>query len=431
MKIIKRLLLAGAVLVMIALLALALPPIRERVFWRLNELSTQLQYALNPPEKQVFVPAATPDGTLQALVTALASTPLPTVTLMPTATLAPEQPAAVPTLTPTPLPAQASISNVRYVDQHGLWNYCAPANLAMALYFWGWQGDRTDIGDYVKPYEKDKNVMPYELAEYVQDQTNLSVVVRSGGTPALVKSFISAGYPVLIEKGAVMRDISGKDSWMGHYTFITGYDDAASRFITQDSFYEANYTVDYTTLRSGWRSFNYVFLIVYPPERENEVFGLLGPYIDEAYGMQTAAQIASEEINTEQGSDQFFAWFNRGTSLVGLQDYLGAAAAYDEAFRFYASLPEKDRPWRIVWYQTGPYFAYYYSGRYTDVDSLATQTIEAASEPYLEESFLWRARARIAMGSIDAAVADLRTSLEYHPGFTPSLGEMANLGVTP
>ena len=124
----------------IALIALALPPIRERVFWRLDEWSIQLQYALNPPEKQVFVPAATADGTLQALVTAMSSTPLPTVTLMPEPTLAPEQPSAVPTLTPTPLPAQASIPNVRYVDQHGLWNYCAPANLAMALVFLGLAG---------------------------------------------------------------------------------------------------------------------------------------------------------------------------------------------------------------------------------------------------------------------------------------------------
>ena len=231
MKIIKRLLLAGAVLVVLAAIALALPPIRERVFWHLNEWSVQLQYALNPPEKQVFVPAATSGVSAEDLQSTLAAVVTPTPTFAPSATLAPEQPTPLPTLTPIPLPAQASIPGVRYVDQHGLWNYCAPANLAMALYFWGWQGDRTDIGDYVKPYEKDKNVMPYELADYVQAKTNLSVVVRSGGTLDMVKSFISAGFPVVIEKGAVMRDISGKDSWMGHYTVVTGYDDAAARFM--------------------------------------------------------------------------------------------------------------------------------------------------------------------------------------------------------
>ncbi len=431
MKIIKRLLLAAGALLLLVVISLAIPPLRERILYRVNEWSIRLQYALDPPEEQVFVPLATPELTIEQLETSVAGAVTPTLAPTPSVTPVVDLPSAQPSPTPLPLPAQASISGVKYVDQHGLWNYCAPANLAMALSFWGWQGDRTDIGKWVKPYEKDKNVMPYELADYVTANTNLSVAVRSGGTLTLIKTFVAAGYPVLIEKGAVMQDISGKNSWMGHYTVVTGYDDAASVFTTQDSYYEANYPVDYSTLLGGWRSFNYVFLIVYPPEREDQVMALLGPYADATQALQIAAQTASEEIYTTSGNDLFFAWYNRGTSLVGLQDYLGAASAYDEAFRVYAGLPAKDRPWRIVWYQTGPYFAYYFSGRYADVNALATQTIDAASEPYIEESFYWRARAREAMGDRDGAVADLRTSLEYHPGFQPSLGEMTALGVTP
>ena len=431
MRLIKRLLLAGFIVAFLALASLFIPSVRERVFWHLDEWSIRLQYALKPPEKQVFVPQATVDIDIQATMAAIAqsftATPQPT----PTATLPPEQPTLTATPVPTPLPAQASISGVKYIDQHGLWNYCAPANLAMALSFWGWQGDRTDIGNWVKPYEKDKNVMPYELADYVRAQTALSVAQRSGGTLDLVKSFIAAGYPVLAEKGAYMQDISGKISWMGHYAVVTGYDDAAAQFITQDSFYHADYKVSYDEFEHGWRAFNDVFLIVYPPEREAEVMALLGPYADETQAFQLAAQKASNEIYQFQGVDQFFAWFNRGTSLVGLQDYLGAAEAYDQAFSVYAQVPDKDRPWRMLWYQTGPYFAYFYSGRYTDVLTLANQTIDAASEPYIEESFYWRAKAREALGDQAGAVDDLRTSLEYHPGFTPSLGELSALGVSP
>ena len=84
---------------------------------------------------------------------------------------------------------------MKYIDQHGLWNYCAPANLAMELSYWGWQGDRTDIGKAVKPYEKDKNVMPYELADYVREQTDLDVVQRSGGTLELIKRLVSPVSP--------------------------------------------------------------------------------------------------------------------------------------------------------------------------------------------------------------------------------------------
>jgi hypothetical protein len=97
----------------------------------------------------------------------------------------------------------------------------------------------------------------------------------------------------------------------------------------------------------------------------------------------------------------------------------------------YPTLAEKKRPWRMLWYQTGPYFAYFYSGRYQDVINLASQTIDAASEPYIEESFYWRAMSEAALGEQSKAIDDLKISLEYHPGFSPSLAEMNTLGVAP
>jgi tetratricopeptide (TPR) repeat protein len=84
-----------------------------------------------------------------------------------------------------------------------------------------------------------------------------------------------------------------------------------------------------------------------------------------------------------------------------------------------------------MWYQTGPYFAYFYTGRYQDVINLATQTLDAMSEPILEETYYWRARALLATGDQEAAVADLETCLENHEGFTPCLEELAKLGITP
>ena len=144
---------------------------------------------------------------------------------------------------------------------------------------------------------------------------------------------------------------------------------------------------------------------------------------------RSAAQKASDEIYQTSGADQFFAWFNRGSSLVGLNDYYGGSVAYDEAYRLYPSIPEKDRPYRITWYQTGPYYAYYYAGRYQDVYDLATQTITTARKPYLEESFYWRAKASIMIGDQPGAISDLCESLDYHPEFAPSVYELSLLGV--
>jgi hypothetical protein len=82
-----------------------------------------------------------------------------------------------------------------------------------------------------------------------------------------------------------------------------------------------------------------------------------------------------------------------------------------------------------MWYQTGPYFAYYYMGRYQDVINLATQTIDYVEKPYLEESFYWRGRARAATGDVTGDISDQRTALKYHPGFQPVLDELNRLGV--
>jgi hypothetical protein len=319
-----------------------------------------------------------------------------------------------------------------YVDQHYGYNNCAPANLTMALKFWGWGGAREDVSAYVKPFPKDKNVMPYELADYVNSQTGMRALVRLGGTTEVLKRLVAAGFPSLVERGVYLRDISGKVSWMGHYQVVYGYDDAQRRVLVKDSFEEGgdHFIETYDELVRGWRSFTYTYVVIYPPEREGELMALLGPYADENVAFAVAAQSAADEAASLTGQDQFFAMFNRGSALVKMQDYAGAADAYDQAFSLYAALSGDKRPWRMIWYQTGPYFAYFYMGRMQDVINLADKTIKSASEPYLEESFYWRARAKAQTGDTQGAIDDLRKSLEYHPNFNPSVTLLQQLGGT-
>ena len=405
-----------------------LPPVRESLVYHFEDIKTRIRYTLYPPEKVVFVPQAAVATAVQATV--LAFTPVPTATLIPpTASLPPQ--VDTPTLAPTAtsLPAAFAIKGVRYINQHGLWNYCAPANLAMELSYWGWTGTREDIGNYVKPFPEDKNVMPYELADYVTSQTKLSVVLRYGGTLDEIKRLLSNGYAVLIEKGTFITDTTGTLSWMGHYNVVTGYSDTTREIIVQDSYFKPDMRITYDTITQEWRAFDNVFLVVYPAEKEQNLMVVLGDYADADNSSRIAAKNASDESYTLTGNDQFFALFNRGTSLVNLQDYAGAATAYDAAFKLYPSLAENKRPWRMMWYQTGPYFAYYYMSRYEDVINLATQTIDYVEKPYLEESFYWRGRARAATGDVNGDVADQRTALKYHTGFQPALDELTRLGV--
>jgi tetratricopeptide (TPR) repeat protein len=117
-----------------------------------------------------------------------------------------------------------------------------------------------------------------------------------------------------------------------------------------------------------------------------------------------------------------------------LLQYNEAGIAYDRAFELYAQLggDETQRPYRILWYQTGPYWAYFYTGRYQDTVNLANTTLyDTISEPTLEESLYWRGQAYLALGQTSDAIADFRETVRLNPNFGPGLDMLAQLGVNP
>lgn len=428
-----RLLLAISALVFLTGLALNLPFLQDKLGWRISDLRARIKYAISPPEQAVFTPdptiVAAVQGTVQAFTPTPHDTPVPTQG--PTDTPAPS---STPTITPTPLPGSVVLQGVHYEDQHGRWNYCGPANFSMALNFWGWQGDRDVLGAALKPTDIDKNVMPYEFRDYIQEQVpGIGAQLRFGGDIELLKKLVAAGYPVVAEKGYFTTDSQGKYSWLGHYQFVTGYDDSEQVLIVQDTYIKdgENHRFAYEDFTAGWRAFNYLFVVVYPQDQEAQVMDLLGPWADADWATSHALEVAQAETEGPSGNDLFFAWFNVGTSHVNLRQYVDAAYAYDYAFTVYADLPsEPPRPYRMLWYQSWPYWAYYYSARYQDVINLANTTLQdTISEPVLEESLYWRAMARYAIGEIGNAVQDFQDSLKVHPDFAPTLYQMEQLGI--
>jgi len=403
-----------------------LPPVYERLSWRVKALQADIKYAVNPPEQEVFVPKESSLVVPSATPTISILTPSPTMaleTLEPTVT-ATHEPS--PTLSPTPLPSDALLTGIQHEYQR--WNNCGPANLAMALSYWGWEGSQKVTAPFLKPNDRDTNVMPYEMESFVEQETDLLATVRIGGDLDLLKAFVSAGFPVLVEKGF---EGPGFDGWMGHYQVVNGYDNVAGQFVVQDSYKGPNMKVPYDQFVEQWRAFNFTYIVIYPIERREQVLQILGLQAYDNFNNHHAERISLEETQILAGRDLYFAWYNRGTNLVYLQDYAGAAAAYDAAFANYSQIPEAQRPWRMLWYQTGPYFAYYYTGRYQDVIDLATTTLEAISEPILEESYYWRAKALLALGDNESAITDLNECLEVHPGFSPCISELRLLGIEP
>ncbi|PKN98682.1 MAG: hypothetical protein CVU42_10720 [Chloroflexi bacterium HGW-Chloroflexi-4] len=395
----KRLYIILALLV-IGGIVLALPPVWSRVSYYTNKIYTEIYYKINPPQAVIFNPSeSTPDematavkATMNALVTPTTAVNSPT-----------PEPTLAPTPTRMPLPPSIYLAGTRTEAQ--MWNNCGPATLSMALSFWQWTGgNQEDTAAVLKPNNRDKNVMPYEMLDYVNNNTNLRAIMRMGGDLYTIKALLNAGFPVLVEKGFEPENLAA-EGWMGHYNLVIGYDDTKQEFTTQDSYLLAvldssdrpsakGFKVTYDDMTSNWRAFNYIFVVVYPPDMENDVLNALGPLADQTNAFRLAAELAaSEAASLTDARDQYFAWYNTGTSLVNLAEYDGAAAAFDKAFAIYPSIDETHRPYRMLWYQTGPYFAYYYTARYQDVISLATTTLDAEVEHILEESYHWRAMA--------------------------------------
>jgi tetratricopeptide (TPR) repeat protein len=350
----------------------------------------------------------------------LANAALPTAAWLPSPTPALASPTPLP-----PIPEKTVLTGA--VHEYQQFNNCGPATLAIALSFRGWQGDQRDTRRLLRPNfatVDDKNVNPWEMVAYVEDQAGLGALTRVGGDLETVKRLIAAGYPVVVETGIQHKP----RDWMGHYLLLTGYDDERERFITQDALVGPNIPLGYADFESGWLAFNRVFLVVYPPEQQDLVLSLLGGQAEPAEDYRAAVQKAQAETAGLTGRDLFFAWYNLGSGLLALQDYSRAAQAYDQAFAVYPTIAEDDRPWRMLWYQPGPYEAYFMTGRYQDVITLGNQTLDLAGGPILEETFYWMGRAREATGDMEKALYDYRKAVEINPTSTPAQSELERLG---
>jgi tetratricopeptide (TPR) repeat protein len=462
-----KILLGLAVLVLLAIGLYFVPPVHSRLAWRVNNLREGIIYFFYPPQNVTFQPSGQTQST-PTDSTDLALTPSLTATL--TATPPPtQQDTDTPTITPTAVPGSVILAHVPFVDQMGRYNYCGPANLTMALEYWGWKGDptsflapRDQVAAVIKPGENnpnlnfvdrsqsDVNVMPYEMVDYVNENTTYKALFRYGGDADLLKRLIAAGFPVITEKG-IYEPLLPENTiqWGGHYALTTGYDDVNKQFTWQDSYIPLptsvgkNTKTSYADYMSGWRSFNYVFIVVYPADHEAQLDQILGPWADQYWAAQHALDIANQEIqsNALTGNDLFFAMFNQVTSDINLKnpDYGPAGAAYDQANAYYNNqLIQADKaanqplPYRIMWYETAPYSAYYNTGRYQDVINLAEVNLnKIMATRSLEESWYWEARAEYALGNTDTAYADMRKALYYHPNFQSALDMFSLWGVSP
>lgn len=367
-----------------------------------------------PPAVVVASPLATPT---------LARPDGDTTQLDPTPTIPPTQ---WPTATPWPVPAAARMNGFTHVYQE--WNNCGPATMVMALSYFGRVYSQRDTAQVMRPNQEDRNVTPGEMAAFVQTQDGVSAVARVDGDLTLLKRLLANEIPVIIEIGF---DPPGEYRWLGwygHYLLPVAYDDASSQLWVYDSWLGTSEVpqtnadpngriLTYDELEIDWAQFNRAYIVVYEADQEALVNELLGETaLDDAAMWQHSLERAQADARRDEGNA--FYWFNLGTTYNALGKYEEAAVAFDQARSI-------GLPWRMLWYQFGPYEAYYRTGRYEDIVLLADTTLQ--DRPYLEESFYYLGLAQSALGDDTAARVSLEKATALNPNFAPAAQALAEL----
>jgi hypothetical protein len=408
----RKIYLIGAGILLLAALLSQIPAIQGRLAWRYEVARTYVRNVIRPVGA---VPTAIPDPT----GTRSPASPTTPATLTPQTA----ETTIPPTATLAPPPAQATLGSPPYEKQTP--NNCGPAALSMMLQMFGWNGDQKTISEVIKPVNGDRNVNPEEMAYWVHNYAGwLRMAYRVGGDVETLKRLIAASYPVMIEGTTSLNpDDTGwpdDDLWAAHYLLLTAYDDATRTFIAQDPYRGPDKVVSYEQLESEWKPFNYLYMVVYLPEREAEVQALLGSNWDRDVNRQNALAIA--QAATTKDPNDAFAWFNVGSNLVYFERYDEANAAYDQARQL--GLPQ-----RMFRYQFGPFIANFQANRTDDLLALTDYALQRTEMS--EETWLWHGWALYRRGDTNGAVEDWRKALSVRPGYEDALYALNFVGATP
>jgi hypothetical protein len=362
---------------------------------------------VNPPD------VATP--TTEVEPTVAAATPTPAATNTP-----------APTPTPMPLPERVVLEGMGVIKQS--FNNCGPANLTQVLNWYGSPITQEDVASYLKPNPEDRNVSPWQISDYVNEQMpGFKAITRSGGTLEMIQRFLAAGFPVVIEKGYELPD----SGWWGHYLTVYGYDNELQEIYSQDTylgpFDGSGRTDSYHDFLPYWQQFNNTFYVVYQPDQEETVKSLLGEEMFDDFKMwQKVAATAEQE--TQERPDDVFSWYNLGTALTRIGGLTGEQEYYQGGAQAFDKARELGLPPRMLWYQFEPYLAYLRTDRYQDIIDLADATLETQGGRNVEETFWYKGHAQAYLGDIDGAIASYRQSLAVNENFYPAQISLDSLG---
>ena len=190
--------------------------------------------------------------------------------------------------------------------------------LAMILSFYGIKKSQKELGDEIRPYQHptgdndDKTVFPEEFVTGVENH-GLKALARPNGSIELLKVLLTNEVPVVVKTLLKPTEDSA------HFRVIRGFNEEREVIIVDDSFFGPKKEISYFRFLEMWQPFNYVYLPVFPEEKEELVELILGQEEDEIVAYWRAINRAKKEA--ELDPDNVWPVFNLANSYYRVGRY--------------------------------------------------------------------------------------------------------------
>mgnify|MGYP001006676777 CR=1 FL=1 len=294
-------------------------------------------------------------------------------------------------------------------------NNCGPATLSMAMAWYGVKVSQEELAKNMRPFQHpkgdndDKTIFTYEFVNWANEY-GLEAIGRVNGDIELLKKFISNGIPVVVKTWLKPNED------IGHFRFVTGYDENKQIIVQDDSYEGPNKKIRYYDFLTMWQAFNYSYVVVYTPELKEKVESIIGEEVDEKIAWENSLRRAEEESLKEDKNP--YPHFNISTASYHLVDYERSVKEYEKV--------ENVLPRRMLWYQIEPIKAYQELKNYDKVFEMINKILENGNRSF-SELYMIRGEIYLEQGLRDKAKEQFELALKYNVNLKEASNALINL----
>lgn len=222
------------------------------------------------------------------------------------------------------LPARADVGPMRHLWQS--LNNCGPAAVVMALSTFGIDADQEVARLALRGPDWRRGMGPGPVDPWVSSLYGLRSVSRLNGTLELMKRLVANGFAPLVTQW--MQDPS--ISRIAHWRTVRGYDDDRAVFRVNDPMLGADVPLTYDWFEANWQPFSYRWMVLYRPEDEGRLRGLVGADWDELTMRDRFYERAKADARVQ---DTSAAWLAYGEAAYQDGWFAEAVAAFEQGMR--------------------------------------------------------------------------------------------------